>query len=172
MPLENWPDPPCEDSITCEPDAPWADKIIYWLPSGDDYRIESLSNLRPHCDASRDDWKTIWKEWKDQKRSYIFLGDKHLSRKLLVRPARRQLLSLYKTNNPHLSLSPSTPRRVNSCGPSLRYRVIEASCEQMKKKRRQNPALDSSPSSWLRSNPQFYAGEVSRALLYAETLLC
>jgi hypothetical protein len=39
--------------------------------------------------------------------------------------------------------------------------------EQVKKKRRQTPALDSSPSSW--SNPQFNAGEVLRARLYAET---
>src|SRR6267143_7260259 len=43
--------------------------------------------------------------------------------------------------------------------------------EQLLQKRRQNPALDSSPSSWLRSDPQFYAGEVSRARLYAETLV-
>ncbi len=77
MPLENWPDPPCDDSIKCEPDAPWTDKIIYWLSSGGDYRIERLSSLRPHCDASRADWETIWKEWKEQKRSAIFLCGKH-----------------------------------------------------------------------------------------------
>src|SRR5712692_6391173 len=34
-----------------------------------------------------------------------------------------------------------------------------------------NPALDSSPSSWVRSNPLFNADEVSRARLYAETLV-
>src|SRR6266849_4859154 len=39
------------------------------------------------------------------------------------------------------------------------------------KEEKANPALDSSPSSWVRSNPQFNAGEVSRARLYAETLV-
>src|SRR5260370_27961154 len=43
--------------------------------------------------------------------------------------------------------------------------------EQNEEEEKANPALDSSPSSWVRSNPQFNAGEVSRARLYAETLV-
>jgi hypothetical protein len=45
-------------------------------------------------------------------------------RKLLVYPASTQFLALYKTNNPHSSPSPSTSRRMNLYGPSLRYRLV------------------------------------------------
>ena len=67
------------NSLKCGPDPPWSDKVIYWSPSADDYKVEyiRLGFPKPWCDASRSDWKEILREWKEQKRLYIWLCETH-----------------------------------------------------------------------------------------------
>lgn len=67
------------NSLKCGPDPPWSDKVIYWLPSGDDYKIEyiPLGFPKPWCDASRPDWQAIYQEWSKRKRLYIWLCERH-----------------------------------------------------------------------------------------------
>lgn len=82
--VEGWPDPALvalADSLKCSPDPPWSDKVVYWLPSGDVYNIESIAPGYPRfwCDVSRPEWKVILQEWKDQKRRYIYLCEVHAS---------------------------------------------------------------------------------------------
>jgi hypothetical protein len=74
----SWPDIPGIDTLKCSSDPPWADKVIYWPPTfGDEYKIEPVSGMRLRCDASRPEWKIIWKEWKEQKTHYIYLCERH-----------------------------------------------------------------------------------------------
>jgi hypothetical protein len=78
------PDPPDPDwqawfnTLKCGPDPPWSDKVIYWSQSGSD-KMEwtRLGFLKPWCDASRPNWNNILQEWKERKRLYIWLCERH-----------------------------------------------------------------------------------------------
>jgi hypothetical protein len=63
------------------PQQPWlhpihmheADKVVWWLLTGDGYKTEPISYLKPRCDASGPDWQTVFQEWQDRKRLCIWL---------------------------------------------------------------------------------------------------
>jgi len=74
------PDPEWQalfDSIVCGPDAPWADKVVYRPLLSDECRSESLGSLRMKCDAGRDEWESIRRDWKDGKVRYVYLCQNH-----------------------------------------------------------------------------------------------
>jgi CheY-like chemotaxis protein len=58
---------------------PWSTRVVYRKPSSNGWVMEFLSPERPRCfcDASRQDWGTIVREWKDQKRLYLWLCEQH-----------------------------------------------------------------------------------------------
>ena len=76
---EHWPDSTLADSLECGPDPPWSDKVIYWLPSRDDPEWSRLPPgfPKPWCDTCRPDWHAIHQEWKERKRVYIWLCERH-----------------------------------------------------------------------------------------------
>lgn len=78
-PENGWPDPTWGNSLKCAPGPPWADKVIYWPSSGEDFKIEDIPDgrVRPWCDLNRPEWDLLFQEWKEGRYSYLWLCKQH-----------------------------------------------------------------------------------------------